>query len=38
VLILAVGCTAPGAASGEVEAVKQKYGGYTLEQARKEGY
>jgi hypothetical protein len=37
-LVLAVGCTAPGAPASGIEAVKQKYGGYTLEQARREGY
>jgi hypothetical protein len=38
-LVLAVGCsTAPGGPASGIEAVKQKYGGYTLEQARREGY
>ena len=37
-LFILAGCTGGQAATAEVEAVKQRYGGYTLEQAGAEGY
>ena len=37
-LFILAGCTGGQAATAEVEVVKQRYGGYTLEQAGAEGY
>src|SRR5262245_45416669 len=37
-LVLLAACTAGGATPAEVEAVKQRYGGYTVARAEQEGY